>query len=181
MSALDKNRRKHDDLRAMVEKACKGVMPHIDTRIKDAARRAYYLGCRDGIEVERTSTSELATKTIANHKEMVNAHTRIQRRKAGSKSQEKRLKVQIAEPTEVEKQKDYVEASLDRCRRCGDHTYSILPTQPLSLLCGDCERTVKATDGGVMWFAQLVAAVEEKTNGNDSDSTDVAPRVGDQR
>ena len=53
MSTLDNNRRKHDDLRTMVDSACVGVMPHIVNRIKDAARRAYFLGCRDGMELAR--------------------------------------------------------------------------------------------------------------------------------
>lgn len=53
MSQLDDNRRKHDDLRTMVDSACSGVMEHIADRIKDAARRAYYLGCRDGMEMAR--------------------------------------------------------------------------------------------------------------------------------
>ena len=35
------DKRVHDNLRKMVDAACKGVMPHIDKRIKDAARRAY--------------------------------------------------------------------------------------------------------------------------------------------
>lgn len=50
-AGLDK--RHHNDLRTMVDQACKGVMPHIDKRIKDAARRAYYLGVNDGIQLGR--------------------------------------------------------------------------------------------------------------------------------
>ena len=46
------DKRHHDKLREMVDHACKGVMPHIAARIKDAARRAYYLGCLDGIELK---------------------------------------------------------------------------------------------------------------------------------
>jgi hypothetical protein len=53
MSQFDDNRRKHDDLRAMVDQACKRVTNDTDARIKDAARRAYYLGCRDGMELAR--------------------------------------------------------------------------------------------------------------------------------
>ena len=45
--------RAHDKLRTMVDKACKGVMSHLQLRIKDAARRAYYLGCQDGMELQR--------------------------------------------------------------------------------------------------------------------------------
>lgn len=47
------DKRHHDDLRTMVESACVGVMPQIAQRIKDTARRAYYLGCLDGIEVQK--------------------------------------------------------------------------------------------------------------------------------
>ena len=50
---MDNNRRKHCKLRAMVDSACEGVMPHIEKRIKDAARRAYYLGAQDGMELAR--------------------------------------------------------------------------------------------------------------------------------
>jgi len=47
------DRRVHDKLRAMVDRACEGVMPHIAERIRDAARRAYCLGCEDGIQMQR--------------------------------------------------------------------------------------------------------------------------------
>lgn len=51
-------RRHHCNLRKMVDSACAGLMPHIAKRIKDAARRAYYLGVNDGIEIERERTEE---------------------------------------------------------------------------------------------------------------------------
>jgi len=60
MNASDKDRRLHDNLREMVDAACKGVMPHIDKRIKDAARRAYYLGALDGIELADQNPERLA-------------------------------------------------------------------------------------------------------------------------
>ena len=50
---LVKDKRLHNDLRDMVEKACEGVMPHVAEKIKDAARRAYYLGVLDGMKIER--------------------------------------------------------------------------------------------------------------------------------
>ena len=53
MGALDNNRRKHDHLRVMVNDACNGVIEPIQERIKSAARKAYYLGCRDGMELAR--------------------------------------------------------------------------------------------------------------------------------
>ena len=53
-------RRKHDDLRDMVDRACKGLMPHIQERIKDAARRAYYLGVADGMRLERDNVENVS-------------------------------------------------------------------------------------------------------------------------
>ncbi len=51
MSALDDNRRKHDTLRVMVNDACNGLLEPIQDRIKNVARKAYYLGVRDGMEL----------------------------------------------------------------------------------------------------------------------------------
>ena len=50
---MTKERRVHCHLRDMVDGACDGVMPHIAKRIKDAARKAYYLGCLDGMNAAR--------------------------------------------------------------------------------------------------------------------------------
>ena len=152
-------KRKHDDLREMVDDACAGVMPQIAERIKDAARRAYYLGCGDALELAR---SNLAQRTIENHKTVVDAHARRAKYKSSHR-------VHIGAPDELQKQRDHIDATLDRCRRCGDHTFAVLPCPPLSLLCGDCEDTLKTTDGKVMWFAQLVAAIanKEKKDGTD--------------
>lgn len=47
------DKRKHDNLRVMVEKACEGLLPHVQDRIKDAARRAYYIGCTDGMQLKQ--------------------------------------------------------------------------------------------------------------------------------
>ena len=55
---METNRRIHDNLRVMVDNACKGLMPHIADRIKDTARRAYYLGCADGMTIERQTKKE---------------------------------------------------------------------------------------------------------------------------
>ena len=46
-------RRKEDQLRALIDNACKGVMPHIAERIKKAARDAYYVGCLDGMTIKQ--------------------------------------------------------------------------------------------------------------------------------
>lgn len=51
MSELDNNRRKHDALRVMVDNACSGLLEPVANRIKNVARRAYYIGCRDGMEI----------------------------------------------------------------------------------------------------------------------------------
>lgn len=91
----------------------------------------------------------LADKTIANCTELIAA--------TEARESEK-------EHTNLEKQSLYVAASLDRCRRCGDHTVSLTPTPPLSLLCTDCEDTLKATDGP-MWFSDLVAQINSKGEG----------------
>ena len=45
--------RVQDKLRAMVDQACKGLLPHIAERIQDAARRAYCIGVEDGMQMER--------------------------------------------------------------------------------------------------------------------------------
>jgi len=53
VSIMDDNRRKHDDLRVLVDEACERVTNNTEGLIKDAARKAYYLGCRDGMERAR--------------------------------------------------------------------------------------------------------------------------------
>ena len=90
----------------------------------------------------------LANKTMMNCTEMLEA---IGERKSD--------KVR----TDLEMQSLYVAASLDRCRRCGDHTVSLVPTPPLSLLCTDCEDTLKKTDAGLLWFSDLVARIGNDT------------------
>ena len=55
---MDNERRVHDTLRLMVDNACKGLMPHIADRIKDTARRAYYLGINDGMTIEHQTNEK---------------------------------------------------------------------------------------------------------------------------
>lgn len=50
---MDDNRRKHDALRTMVDEACLRATDNSAAHIKDTARKAYYLGCRDGMELAR--------------------------------------------------------------------------------------------------------------------------------
>lgn len=47
-----------DKLKVMIDRACEGVMSHLQVRIRDAARRAYYMGCQDGIELQRQKQKE---------------------------------------------------------------------------------------------------------------------------
>ncbi len=51
-------KRNHVDLRDIVDAATAGVMPHIADRIKDMARRAYYLGCVDGMKIQKQRDKE---------------------------------------------------------------------------------------------------------------------------
>lgn len=52
------DRRIHDNLRKMVDDACAGAEPHIAKCIRDVARRAYYLGCMDGMQLQRDKDRE---------------------------------------------------------------------------------------------------------------------------
>lgn len=47
-----------DKLVLLIDRACAGVMSHLQDRIKDAARRAYYMGCQDGMELQRDKDKE---------------------------------------------------------------------------------------------------------------------------
>jgi hypothetical protein len=58
---IEEENRKHDHLRTMVNDACNGLLPSIQDRIKDVARRAYYLGARDGMELERNKERQSGT------------------------------------------------------------------------------------------------------------------------
>jgi hypothetical protein len=50
--------RAKDNLRSLIDSACQGVMSHLQLRIKDVAKRAYYLGCQDGMELQRNKEEE---------------------------------------------------------------------------------------------------------------------------
>jgi len=51
-------RRKHDPLREMVDHACLRVTNDTARQIKEVARKAYYLGVGDGIQVQREKDRE---------------------------------------------------------------------------------------------------------------------------
>ncbi len=97
----------------------------------------------------------LVDKTIANCKEVVEAT------EARAKTQSKMHAGVTITDGELEKQRLYVESSLNRCRRCGDHTPTFLPTAPLALICADCETALKETDK-CMWFAELLSKISTK-------------------
>ena len=50
--------RKHDVLREMVDTACKDLVGGTQERIKNVARKAYYLGVGDGIKLQREKIRE---------------------------------------------------------------------------------------------------------------------------
>ena len=54
------NQETEDKLVTLIDRACKGVMTHLQERIKNVARRAYYMGCHDGMELQRNK-EETAT------------------------------------------------------------------------------------------------------------------------
>lgn len=51
-------RRIHDPLREMVDTACKDLSGGTQERIKNVARKAYYLGVGDGIKIQREKKDE---------------------------------------------------------------------------------------------------------------------------
>ncbi len=69
-------------------------------------------------------------------------------------------------PTEVEKQEAYVNSSLERCRRCGDQTYLLVPVG-LSTLCSACEVDLRAMEEHGLtkrptWFYEMVQIASSK-------------------
>lgn len=55
---MDKERRIHDPLRTMVDHACLRVTDDTARQIKEVARKAYYLGVGDGIQLQRDKERE---------------------------------------------------------------------------------------------------------------------------
>ena len=91
----------------------------------------------------------LVDKTIANMDELLNANKVLE----GDGG--------LVPRTEIEKQRLHVEASMSRCRRCGDFAPAFPVAGILLRLCGDCETHLQKRDG-VMWFAHMVAAISQK-------------------
>jgi hypothetical protein len=93
----------------------------------------------------------LVDKTIANMDEMITADKKRRNMKEG----------RWPGMNEAEKQQLYVEASMARCRRCGDFAPAFPVAAPLAILCDHCEKVYKAMDG-CMWFADMVHAISQK-------------------
>ena len=98
-----------------------------------------------------SSNEGLVDKTIANMDEMISADKERKNMKEG----------RWPGMNEAEKQKLYVQASMARCRRCGDFAPAFPVAAPLARLCDRCEKYYKAIDG-CMWFADMVAAISQK-------------------
>ena len=92
----------------------------------------------------------LADKTISNMEELRKANEKL-RQTEGDDWKFRAL----------EKQRLHVEASMARCRRCGDFAPAFPTAGILIRLCDTCEKVYKAMDG-CMWFADMVAAVSQK-------------------
>ena len=56
--STENDRRVHDSLRQLVDQTCEGILPCIADKIRDATRKAYYLGCADGMAFAKDSTEE---------------------------------------------------------------------------------------------------------------------------
>ncbi len=82
MAKKDDNveRRDQDALRALVDRECRGVLPHIADRIKKVARAAYWIGALDGQQIttvvcENTLGSRLRGFADADHEAAVRDYT----------------------------------------------------------------------------------------------------------
>ncbi len=70
-------------------------------------------------------------------------------------------------PSDAELQEAYINSSLERCRRCGDHTFTIMPSG-LATLCSACEADLremeeKALTKRPFWFYEMVQKASKKT------------------
>jgi len=96
----------------------------------------------------------LVDKTIKNHKLMIAAMKRLMSPPPFQK--------------EIDKQRDYTESSMHRCRRCGDSVVPLLPTAELSLICIPCQTELRKREAP-MWFVEILdktrPKAKEKKNG----------------
>lgn len=93
--------------------------------------------------------TSLADKTIANMEELRKANKTLETDEG------------LVPRTEIEKQRLHIEASMSRCRRCGDFAPAFPTAGILIRLCDHCEKAFKTVDG-CMWFVDMVHAVSKK-------------------
>ena len=98
--------------------------------------------------------TSFADKTIGNMDEMLAANKRLEETEGEDWHYRK-----------VEKQRLHVEASMARCRRCGDFAPAFPVAGILIRICSACETHLKERDG-VMWFVDLLNAVAQKGKGS---------------
>lgn len=76
-------------------------------------------------------------------------------------------------PSEIAKQEAYVEKSLERCPRCGDHIWGLIadPLNALSKLCSSCTTEVREFEKAhyraqdvkpPLWFIDMVQLAHKK-------------------
>lgn len=85
---------------------------------------------------------DLVDKTIANHKILAAAIKRVSSPAPPFQS-------------DLDRQHNYAESSMHRCRRCGDMVVPVLPTHELSLICEPCEVLLRGWEEP-MWFVELL-------------------------
>jgi hypothetical protein len=67
-------------------------------------------------------------------------------------------------PSETERQEAYINSSLERCRRCGDHTFLMFPAG-LQTLCSECESDLRVLEDESLetrpfWFYEIVVKAQ---------------------
>ena len=63
--------------------------------------------------------------------------------------------------SDLDAQRLAIARSAQRCPRCGELTYALVPALPLSMLCAPCMGTLRAMDEAfdpaLKWFSQIVS------------------------
>ena len=62
------------------------------------------------------------------------------------------------------KQQAYVDASLERCRRCGEPV-AFMQMVGLATICPECERYFRDLDGDLIWFVDMIERTENVEGG----------------
>lgn len=103
---------------------------------------------KEVVEEWNTEISATANRTIANMNELIEGNKQMQEENILTK--------------DLAKQEAYVKSSLDRCRRCGDHTHGLIaPDLPLQNICSKCESALKQREP-LIWFADMVDHIRDK-------------------